>query len=71
MGRAGGYTKQQDERQKAEGRHVVTDGDEAGERGHEVEEVRLVEALQEVVQLPVHSFQEPGDGGADETQESH
>ena len=57
----GGYTQEEDEGQQAKGRHVVANGDEAREGGHQVEEVGLVETLQEVVQLPVHSLQEPED----------
>ncbi len=56
---AKGYTKQQDDGEEAKGWHVVTNGDEVREGRHEVEEVGLVQALQEIIQLTIHSFQEP------------
>lgn len=55
-----GYTKQQDDGEEAEGWHVVTNGDEVREGWQEVKEVGLVEALQEVIQLTIHSLQQPG-----------
>lgn len=42
---AKGYTEEQDDGEEPEGWHVVTNGNEVREGGHEVEEVGLVQAL--------------------------
>lgn len=63
MGR--GYLETKDQEQKASSRHVEADGDEAGERGQQVEEEGLVQALQKVVELAEHALQSPAGRGAE------
>lgn len=58
MRRAKGYTKQQDDSKETKCWHVVTNGDKVREGWHEVEEVRLVQTLQEIIQLTIHSLQQ-------------
>lgn len=58
-----GYLETKDQEQKAGGRHVEADGDEAGERGEQVEEEGLVQALQEVVEFAEHALQSPAGRG--------
>lgn len=55
----GGYLEDQDEEEEAEGWHVEPDGDKAGERREQIEEVGLVQPLQQVVQLPEDALEGP------------